>query len=84
MKWYLKVLKNYAVFRGRARRKEFWYFLLANAIAVVVLTTIDIALGGYGADARFVPLSMFYMFAVLIPAMAVTVRRLHDTGRSGR
>jgi uncharacterized membrane protein YhaH (DUF805 family) len=75
--WYLAVLKNYAGFSGRARRTEYWMFFLINLIIVVVLDLIGMAikvstlLGG------------IYGLAVLIPSLAVGVRRLHDTGRSG-
>jgi len=76
MDWYLDVLKKYAVFEGRARRKEYWMFFLFNIIIAVVLGIIDGILG-IGV------LSAIYMLAVLVPGIAVTVRRLHDTGRSG-
>ncbi len=77
MEWYLKVLKQYADFNGRARRKEFWMFVLFNAIVSVILTTIDAMLGTYGA------LSGIYGLAIFIPSLAVSVRRLHDIGKSG-
>ncbi|MBT2443263.1 DUF805 domain-containing protein [Streptomyces sp. ISL-36] len=77
MNWYLDVLKKYAVFSGRARRKEYWMYTLFNTIAVVVLAVIDFALSTY-------PLLVgIYVLAVLVPSLAVAVRRLHDTGRSG-
>lgn len=77
MEWYLKVLKQYADFNGRARRKEFWMFVLFNFIISVVLGAIDGVIGSYGA------LSGIYGLAILIPGLAVSVRRLHDTGKSG-
>ena len=76
MNWYLDVLKNYAVFQGRARRSEFWYFTLFHFIAIVVLSVIDGMLG-------IALLSSIYVLATLIPSLAVAVRRFHDTGRSG-
>ncbi|MEV6330584.1 DUF805 domain-containing protein [Streptomyces sp. NPDC051909] len=76
MNWYLEVLKKYATFSGRARRKEFWMFYLFNFIAITVLSIIDAAL-----DIRI--LSGLYLLAIIIPYLAVAVRRLHDTGRSG-
>jgi Predicted membrane protein len=75
MKWYLGVLKKYAVFSGRARRKEHWYFLLFNFIVQLLLMVIDYSIGTF--------LVAIYCLAVAIPCIAVTVRRLHDTGRSG-
>jgi uncharacterized membrane protein YhaH (DUF805 family) len=77
MEWYLKVLKQYADFGGRARRKEYWMFVLFNVIIIVLLAAIDAALGTDGI------LMILYSLAVLIPSIAVAVRRLHDTGRSG-
>lgn len=76
MDWYVGVLKKYAVFEGRARRKEYWMFYLFNAIISVGVVLID---GFIGSDI----VSVLYPLAVLIPALAVTVRRLHDTNRSG-
>ncbi|MFD3535472.1 DUF805 domain-containing protein [Streptomyces sp. NPDC058664] len=77
MNWYLDALKKYAVFSGRSRRKEYWMYTLFNVIAVAILAAIDFALGIYPA------LTAIYVLGVFIPSLAVTVRRLHDTGRSG-
>ncbi|RUS47311.1 DUF805 domain-containing protein [Cohnella sp. AR92] len=77
MEWYLKVLKNYAVFSGRARRKEFWMFLLINFIIGLALAIIG-SITGTGRA-----LQDLYSLAILIPNLAVSVRRLHDIGRSG-
>ncbi len=65
------VFRNYANFSGRARRSEYWYFALLNAIVSVFLYT------------PLAPVSMLYSLAVLVPTLAVGARRLHDTGRSG-
>ncbi|WP_240136940.1 DUF805 domain-containing protein [Streptomyces sp. MUM 178J] len=75
MDWYLAVLKNYAGFGGRARRKEYWMFTLFNIIAVVLLAIIGALIES------MVPYVLYYI-AILVPMIAVTVRRLHDTGRS--
>lgn len=83
MEWYLKVLKNYAGFSGRARRKEYWYFILFNLIISVVLGMIDGVTGSFSVEAGLGLLSGIYALAVLIPGIAVAIRRLHDTGRSG-
>lgn len=84
MDWYLKVLKNYVGFSGRARRREYWMFALFNLIVAIVAIVLDRVLGlaseqygGYG------PIYGIYAFAVLLPSLAVAVRRLHDTDRSG-
>jgi len=83
MNWYLQALKKYADFSGRARRKEYWFFVLFNILISVVLTVCDVFVGTYSAAASVGILSGIYTLAVLIPGIAVTVRRLHDTGRSG-
>ena len=76
MNWYLKVLQNYANFSGRARRKEYWMFVLFNMIVSVVLTVI-----GMMAHVEFI--DSIYSLAVLLPSIAVGVRRMHDVGKSG-
>ena len=83
MKWYLQVLRNYAQFDGRARRKEYWMFLLFNLIFIVVSMTIDYAFGLAEYYVFFGPTCLFYIFAIAIPAIAVTIRRLHDIYKSG-
>lgn len=83
MNWYLEVLKKYAVFNGRARRKEYWYFALFNVIISIVLLVIDVVTGSFSAEIGMGVLGGIYGLAVLIPAIAVTVRRLHDTNHSG-
>jgi uncharacterized membrane protein YhaH (DUF805 family) len=77
MNWYLKVLKQYADFNGRARRQEYWMFVLFNIIFAIVAGALDAALGTWGA------IGGLYGLAMLIPGLAVSVRRLHDTGKSG-
>ena len=90
MQWYLKALKQYADFHGRARRTEFWMFVLVNVAISIVLGIVDAATGtasalAAGGMASYSPgiLGSIYGLAVLIPSIAVTVRRLHDTDRSG-
>lgn len=83
MEWYLKVLRQYADFNGRARRQEYWMFTLFNILIMLGLGLIFGGIG-YALDAPFVVLLVYlYVFAVLIPSIAVGVRRLHDTGKSG-
>ncbi|MFC4409097.1 DUF805 domain-containing protein [Chungangia koreensis] len=77
MQWYLKVLQNYIGFSGRARRKEYWMFVLINAIIILVLSILESLMGLPGI------ISGLYSLAVLLPSLAVSVRRLHDTGKSG-
>ncbi|MEE8117985.1 MAG: DUF805 domain-containing protein [Gammaproteobacteria bacterium] len=83
MNWYFEVLKKYAVFNGRARRKEYWYFVLFNIIISIVFAVIDSATGSFSAEIGIGLLGGIYTLAVLIPSIAVQVRRLHDTDRSG-
>lgn len=83
MNWYLEVLKKYAVFSGRARRKEYWFFVLFNIIISIVLAVIDGVTGSFDPEAGMGLLGGIYTLAVLIPGIAVSVRRLHDTERSG-
>ena len=77
MKWYLRVLKNYATIKGRARRKEYWMFVLLNLIIGFVLGFIEVIFGGPGL------ISNLYNLAVMIPSVAVGIRRMHGTDHSG-
>ena len=84
MSWYLEVLQKYAVFDGRARRKECWMFILINVLVSLVLVAIDNLIGTFSPQMGSVGLLQgLYSLAILIPSLAVTVRRLHDTGRTG-
>ncbi|XUW99857.1 MAG: DUF805 domain-containing protein [Dehalogenimonas sp.] len=90
MEWYLAALKKYAVFDGRARRKEYWFFVLFNFLIAVGLSIVGVllgvAIGGFDADSfPFIAVTpvILYGLAMIIPSIAVTVRRLHDIGFSG-
>lgn len=91
MNYYLSVLKNYATFTGRARRSEYWYFVLFNIIFCVIAMFLDQMLGttftiNSGAGAMVLPYGYIYVLYALIvflPGLAVTVRRMHDIGKSG-
>ncbi|MEK7552028.1 MAG: DUF805 domain-containing protein [Patescibacteria group bacterium] len=78
MNWYKTVLKKYAVFSGRAQRAEYWYFVLFNILISIAFSIVSSILG----DDKGI-LGTLYTLAVLVPCLAVSVRRLHDTGRSG-
>jgi uncharacterized membrane protein YhaH (DUF805 family) len=84
MNWYATVLKKYAVFSGRARRKEYWMFVLFNLIIALVIVFV---LGFFGAltgsGSGLSGLVSVYYLAILIPTIAVAVRRMHDTDHSG-
>ncbi len=79
MNWYFKVLKQYADFNGRARRKEYWMFFLFNLIITYGIQFIAIGL----ELPEILIVSTIYSFGVLIPSIAVGVRRMHDVGKSG-
>jgi uncharacterized membrane protein YhaH (DUF805 family) len=83
MNWYLEVLKKYVVFEGRARRKEYWFFILFNVLISTALGFIDWLTGNINPETGIGILSGIYALGVMLPGMAVSVRRLHDTGRSG-
>jgi uncharacterized membrane protein YhaH (DUF805 family) len=83
MNYYIGVLKKYAVFAGRARRKEYWTFILWNIIITIVLTLVLGIIGSIINNLALVAVCYLYTLAVFIPSIAVLVRRLHDTGRSG-
>ncbi|MGL6315729.1 DUF805 domain-containing protein [Vibrio sp. WXL103] len=76
MEWYFAVLKKYAVFTGRARRQEYWMFVLFNVIISIAIALIERVIGTHFIGG-------LYSLAVFIPSLAVAVRRLHDTGRTG-
>ncbi|MEU0114561.1 DUF805 domain-containing protein [Streptomyces bobili] len=76
MSWYFKVLGRYAVFGGRARRKEYWMFTLVSSVIYLALAFADDHVGNDWP-------TLSYLLATLLPSLAVTVRRLHDTDRSG-
>ena len=88
MEWYLGVLKKYAVFDGRARRKEYWMFLLFHTMVVVALLIVNAIIISSVSESTLAQVAVVlpitvYMLGVLCPALGVTIRRLHDTGKSG-
>ena len=83
MNWYLEVLKKYAVFNGRARRKEYWFFYLFYIIIFIVLAFLDGMTGSFSETVGVGMLSGIFILAMIIPGIAVSIRRLHDTDRSG-
>jgi len=76
MYWYLKVLKNYVNFKGRARRKEYWMFTLITTLISIGISLIELPFNSeYGSN--------IYLLVTLLPILAVATRRLHDIGKSG-
>lgn len=84
MSWYTGVLKRYADFNGRARRKEYWMFQLFNMLAMLVMYIPSILIAvALDAPAFATVLPGLYLLAVILPTIAVTVRRFHDQDKSG-
>jgi uncharacterized membrane protein YhaH (DUF805 family) len=91
MKYYIHCLKNYVNFSGRARRSEYWFFMLFNFIVVIALVLTASLLDGFSGTAddadtlSSLPMVLYliYCAAVFLPGLAVTARRLHDVGKSG-
>lgn len=80
MKWFLKCIRNYVNFSGRARRTEFWYFILFSCLLLIVAMALDVVCFG-------TPYGLFYLVVALflfLPQLAVSARRLHDTGRTSK
>ena len=76
--WFIKALRNYTNFSGRARRKEYWYFTLISSIFYIVAIIIDYSIFGYVSFGYYLMCLVF-----TIPSISAAIRRLHDTGRSG-
>ena len=76
MNYFLTVVKKYAVFSGRARRKEFWMYILFYVIIAIGLSVVDMMIG-------MSLLGFIFALAMLVPSLAVGARRLHDIGKSG-
>jgi len=83
MNWYLKCLKQYADFNGRARRKEYWMFTLLNMIFALLALIIDNVVGTASPELGYGVFYVLYALAMFIPGLSVSVRRLHDIGKSG-
>jgi uncharacterized membrane protein YhaH (DUF805 family) len=77
IRYFIKALKNYATFSGRARRKEYWYFFLCHVLALIVLATLSM----------FTPflwtVYMLWALVMFLPGLSLGVRRMHDVGKSG-
>ncbi len=80
-KYFVDVVKKYVVFEGRARRKEYWFFVLFFFLISLVLSVIERTLGLYASGVGF--LTLVLNLGLLLPNLAVGARRLHDIGKSG-
>jgi uncharacterized membrane protein YhaH (DUF805 family) len=83
MKWFLIVLKKYVDFSGRAQRAEYWFFSLFYVLFFIALTIVDGIVGLFSAEIGMGLLGGLFILAMIIPSIAVSIRRLHDTSRSG-
>ncbi|MBK5941926.1 DUF805 domain-containing protein [Halochromatium roseum] len=83
MNWYLEALRKYAVFSGRSRRKEYWTFFLVNFVVATALLLVDQRIGTFDQETSVGLLNAIFTLALLLPSIAVAVRRLHDTDRVG-
>lgn len=83
MHGFMTALRRYAEFSGRSRRREFWGFALICVLVGIALVFVDVAMGMYQPESGLGLLSGIFTLALLVPSVAVTVRRLHDIDRSG-
>jgi uncharacterized membrane protein YhaH (DUF805 family) len=83
MKWYILALKKYATFSGRSRRKEFWTFILFYIIFYIVAIILDHLFGLNWSPAGGGLIATLFSLSMLVPTIAVHVRRFHDIGLSG-
>lgn len=83
MNWFMTALRKYAVFSGRSRRSEYWFFVLFYFLICIALTIVDMVAGTMSESGEIGLFSSLFALAMLIPSIAVGVRRLHDIGKSG-
>jgi len=83
MNWYLEVWRKKLVLNGRAGRKEYWMFTLYNFIFALCAAVLDNVFGTNFTGLPYGFLYFVYLLIILVPSFSVTIRRLHDTGKSG-
>ncbi len=83
MNWFVDVIKRPVEFYGRARRREYWYFFAVSLGITLLLSLIDNVLGWYDPNSDIGLLSGIFSLLILLPGLSVTIRRLHDTNRTG-
>jgi uncharacterized membrane protein YhaH (DUF805 family) len=81
--WAKRPIQKYADFSGRASRPEYWWYTLAVIVAAIVISIVENIVGLDAMVGTYGPISLLFMVALIVPGLAVTVRRLHDTDRSG-
>lgn len=83
MDWFVTALQKYAVFQGRSQRAEYWYFGLFYCLIYIALIILDVLTGLYSEQWGYGLFSTLASIALFLPSLSVTIRRLHDTNRSG-
>ena len=83
MNWFMTSVRKYAVFSGRSRRSEYWFFVLFYFLFCIALTIVDMVAGTMSETGEIGLFSSLFALAMFIPSLAVGVRRLHDIGKSG-
>ena len=83
MNWFVTVVKKYTEFSGRARRSEYWYYMLVYLIIYAALAVVNVVTGTFSYTSGIGLLGGIFALALLLPSVGVGIRRLHDTGRSG-
>ena len=83
MEYFIGAFKQYATFSGRARRKEYWMFILFYIIVYISLVIIDVISGTFSSENGYGILAALFALAALIPSLAIGARRLHDINKSG-
>lgn len=83
MNWFISALKKYATFSGRAQRSEYWYFILFYVLITLALSAVDWLTGSFSTASGYGLFTGLFGLAMFIPSIAVGVRRLHDTDRTG-
>src|SRR5262245_63648211 len=84
MEWATLPLKRYAEFTGRSRRKEYWMFVLLSIGIYLIASILDRISGMNGMIAgTYGPITALVTLGLLVPSLAVSIRRLHDSDRSG-
>lgn len=83
MNWYLQAFRKYAVFKGRARRQEYWSFMLLHVIVIAVISFLERYFAIANPEIHFGKITALYLLVSFVPMQALTVRRLHDSNHSG-
>ncbi len=83
VEWYMLAMRRYLDFTGRSRRREYWFFALGNVIIGIALMLVERVTGMTSGVFGYGILTIVFDLLIVLPSLAVSIRRLHDTGRSG-